>query len=98
MVFRPPRAGGQSCGGVYLRLSASSLSSLFCTLLRGALGFFARAFCALECLETTRGVASKRGLAPVSAALRLHRDGRGVTLCAAREHKSGGSPGGLHAC
>ena len=67
MVFRPPRAGGQSCGGVALRHPRAVLSSLFCTLLRGAFAFFCARFARCECLENHAGRGFQgSGLAPVS--------------------------------
>lgn len=75
MVFRPPRAGGQSCGGVALRHPRAVLSSLFCTQLRGAFAFFCARFARRECLEIHAGRGFQGiGLAPVS--VREHRDGR----------------------
>ena len=67
MVFRPPRAGGQSCSGVALRHPRAVLSSLFCTLLRGAFAFFCARFARHKCLETHAGRGFQgNGLAPVS--------------------------------
>ena len=67
MVFRLPRAGGQSCSGVALCHPRAVLSSLFCTLLRGAFAFFCARFARCECLENHAGRGFQgSGLAPVS--------------------------------
>ena len=67
MVLWLPRAGGQSCSGVALRHPRAVLSSLFCTLLRGAFAFFCARFARRKCLETRAGRGFQgSGLAPVS--------------------------------
>ena len=107
MVFRPPRAGGQSCSGVALRHPRAVLNSLFCTLLRGAFAFFCARFARHKCLETHAGRGFQgSGLAPVSVAAPcgLHRDGRGHIERSARAQVGRQSwrtacvlmPGGIH--
>ena len=101
MVFRLPRAGGQSCSGVALCHPRAVLSSLFCTLLRGAFAFFCARFARHKCLETHAGRGFQgSGLAPVSvpAPSGLHRDGRGVTSSSGVRAQVGWQAFGLHAC
>ena len=67
MVFRPPRAGGQSCSGVALRHPRAVLSSLLLPPLRGCFAFFCARFARRKCPETRAGRGFHgSGLAPVS--------------------------------
>lgn len=85
MVFRLLRAGGQSFSRVALRHLRAVLSSLLLPPLWGCFAFFCALFARRERLETHAGRGFQGG-------------GRGVTSSVVGEHKSGGSPSGLHAC
>ena len=99
MVFRPPRAGGQSCSKHALRVFASSPQQPFCGPWRGRFAVFCARFARRECPETRAGRGFRgSGLAPVSV-LRF-----ACTETGAGSHQAlvraqvGRQAKGLHAC